>query len=107
MQKSKKVLRTIEHICGSMLKGFGPQEGGGFSFQMTFKSASKTNCDKACNVDRVGGVLQPPPRNKVDFGVPVGGIREGKPHTLQSPAAKAYGVSGFRYLDQPPPLVPL
>ena len=36
----------------------------------------------------------PPPDNSGFWG-PMGGIREGKPHTLHPPLAKAYGVGGL------------
>ena len=33
-----------------------------------------------------------------DFGSPVGGIREGKSHTLHPPSANAYGVGGLEMI---------
>ena len=46
--------------------------------------------------DRSGHVGNPPPPpNNFGFWGPVGGIREGKPHTLHPPSAKAYGVGGY------------
>ena len=40
----------------------------------------------------------PPAPNNFGFWAPVGGIREGKPHTLHPPSAKAYGVGGYIYI---------
>ena len=49
---------------------------------------------KQRNWDLSGRVYNPPPNN-FGFWGPVGGIREGKPHTLHPPSAKAYGVGGL------------
>ena len=77
------MLFAIECVCGSILGGFWARVGGIFGPQLELRSDFESRCYKVCFLRGVGTIAPPPKVSS--FGAPVGGIREGKPHTPGSP----------------------
>ena len=74
-------------------KDLGPRLVAIFSSSRGSEATSKAIGIKY-TYDEGSGSNGNPPSKFSDFGGPVGGIREGKPHTLHPPSAKANGVGG-------------
>ena len=75
-------------------KDLGPRLVAIFSSSRGSEATSKAIGIKYTYDEGSESNAYPPPKFS-DFGAPVGGIREGKPHTLHPPSAKAYGVGGL------------
>ena len=79
-----------------ILEAFWAPVGSNCGFELAFRSDFDSNCYKVWFLRGAEVICQPPPPDRnFRFAPPVGGIREGKPHTLHPPSAEAYGVGGY------------